>query len=171
MKHFYLHHILNDVHRGLMKMRLCEIQLLVTVCDSTKNLALGDQVDAILLDLSKAFNNVHHQCLLRKLQYNEVGNKTLSWIQSFLAGRIQQVAPEGTLSSSAAVLSGVPQGTVLDTRSSLLDINQCRTYPIQSNTPILDHLQTTAFCIRIKDQDDQALPQEDLESLGEWEHI
>ena len=107
MKHFYLHHILNDVHRGLMKMRLCEIQLLVTVCDSTKNLALGDQVDAILLDLSKAFNNVHHQCLLRKLQYNEVGNKTLSWIQFFLTGRIQQVALEGTLSSSAAVLSGI----------------------------------------------------------------
>ena len=70
--------------------------------DIAKNLDFGDQVDVMLLNFSKAFNKVSHQCLLHKLQYYGVGNKTLSWIQSFLTGRIQQVA----LSSSAAVLSG-----------------------------------------------------------------
>ena len=74
--------------------------------DIAKNLDLGDQVDVMLLNFSKAFNKVSHQRLLHKLQYYGVGNKTLSWIQSFLTGRIQQVALEGTLSSSAAVLSG-----------------------------------------------------------------
>ena len=153
MKHFYLHHILNDARRGLMKMRPCEIQLLVTVCDSTKNLALGDQVDAVLLDLSKAFNNVHRQCLLHKLQYNGIGNKTMSWIQSFLAGRIQQVALEG----DTIILYGCPirsTSRYCPRHSILSSWYISMTYPIQSNTPVLDPLQTTSFCIRIKDQHD-----------------
>ena len=57
----------------------------------------GGGVDVILLDFYKAFHMVPHQRLLHKLQYNEVGNNTLSWIQSFLSGRIQQVALKGTL--------------------------------------------------------------------------
>ena len=84
-----------------------ETQCLVTVYDIAKNLDLGDQVDVMLFNFSKAFNKVSHQCLLPKLQYYGVGNKTLSWIQFFLTGRIQQVALDGTLSSSAAVLSGI----------------------------------------------------------------
>ena len=76
-------------------------------------MALGDQVDVILLDLSKAFDKVPRQRSLHKLQHYGIGNKTLSWIQSFLTGRIQQVALECALSSSAAHLSGVPQGTAL----------------------------------------------------------
>lgn len=78
-----------------------ETQLLVTVHGIAKNVALEVQVNVILLDFSKAFNKVHHQRLLHKLQYSGVGNKTLIWIQSFLTGRIQQVALNGTLSSSA----------------------------------------------------------------------
>ena len=109
-----------------------------------KNLALRDQVDVILLDFSKAFDKVPHQRLLHKLQYHGVGNKTLKWIQSFLTNRKQQVALEGTLSSSAAVLSGVPQGTVLGPLHFLTYIPT--TYLMQSNTPVPDFLQTTAFC-------------------------
>ena len=108
MKHFDLHHILNDAQHGFRKMRSCETQLLVSVHDIAKDLALRDQVEIILLDFFEAFDKVPHQSLLHKLQYYGVGIKTLEWIQIFLADRKQQVALEGTLSSSAVVLSGVP---------------------------------------------------------------
>ena len=110
MKHFDLHYILNDAQHGFRKMHSYETQLLVTVHDTAKNLALGDQVDVILLDFSKVFDKVPHQCFLHKLQYYGVCNKTLKWIKSFLTDRKQRVAQEGALSSSAAVLSRLPQG-------------------------------------------------------------
>ena len=113
MKHFDLHHSLNIAQHRFRKMRSCETQLLVTMHDIAKNVALGDQVDVALLNFSKAFDKVPHQRLLHKLQYYGVGNKTLKWTQSFLTDRKQQVALEGTLLFSAAVLSGVPQGIVL----------------------------------------------------------
>ena len=87
MKHFDLHYIINDAQHGFRKMRSCETQSLVTVHDITKNLALGDQADVILLDFSKAFDKVPHQRLLQKLRYCGVGNKTLKWIQSLLTDR------------------------------------------------------------------------------------
>ena len=128
-----------------------------------KNLALGDQVDVILLDFSKAFDKVPHQCLLHKLQYYGVRDKTLSWIQSFLTNRIQQVALEGTLLSSAPILSRVTQGTVLG--------------PLLFLTYIHDHHSSARLFAddsllyrRIKDHQDQALLQQDLDSLEEWEH-
>ena len=64
MKHFDLHHILNDAQHGFRKMRSSKTQLLVTVHDIAKNLAFGDQVEVILLDFSKAFDRVPHQRLL-----------------------------------------------------------------------------------------------------------
>ena len=69
MKYFDLHHILTDAQHGFWKKRSCETQLLVTIHDIAKNLALGDQVDVILFDFSKAFDKVLHQRLLYKLHY------------------------------------------------------------------------------------------------------
>ena len=87
MKHFDLHHILNIAQHRFRKMRSCETQLLVTMHDIAKNVALGDQVDVALLNFSKAFDKVPHQRLLQKLRYCGVRNKTLKWIQSLLTDR------------------------------------------------------------------------------------
>ena len=47
----------------------------------------GKQTDLILLDFSKAFDKVNHLKLLYKIQINGVQDKTLRWLESFLAGR------------------------------------------------------------------------------------
>jgi hypothetical protein len=80
---------------------------LMTGIDSTT------QIDAILLDFSKAFDKVSHERLAAKLHHYGVRGPTLNWIKSFLAGRTQRVIVEGVASDTAPVTSGVPQGTVL----------------------------------------------------------
>ena len=63
--------------------------------------------DAIYLDFSKAFDKVDHG---RKLG---IHGKVGVWLAKFLSDRFQIVACDGIKSLRAAVLSGVPQGTVL----------------------------------------------------------
>lgn len=62
------------------------------------NLAKGfdknEQIDAILLDFSKAFDKVSHTRLLMKLDNYGVRGKTLKWVQWFLAGRTKRVVLE-----------------------------------------------------------------------------
>jgi hypothetical protein len=48
------------------------------------------QIDAILLDFSKAFDKVSHERLAAKLHHCGVRGPTLNWIKSFLAGRTQR---------------------------------------------------------------------------------
>ena len=54
-----------------------------------KGLDQRQQIDAIALDFSKAFDKVPHQKLAAKLKYHGVRGKTLRWIERFLSGRIQ----------------------------------------------------------------------------------
>ena len=94
--------------------------------------------------------------------------ETLKWIQSFLTDRKQQVALEGTLSSSATVLLGVPQGTVLGPLLFLTCINNLPDAVQHSSARF--SADDSLLYRRIKDQQDKALLQEDLDSLKEWEH-
>ena len=64
MRHLDHHNILADQQHGFRKRRSTESQLILTIQDLTAGIEEGDQIDAILLDFSKAFDNVSHQRLL-----------------------------------------------------------------------------------------------------------
>ena len=70
-------------------------------------------IDAILLDISEAFDVVPHKHLLLKLSHYGICGNTLAWIQDFLSNCTQQVLLEGQVSSQSSVTSGVLQGSVL----------------------------------------------------------
>jgi methylaspartate ammonia-lyase len=79
--------------------------------------------DAMLLDFSKAFDKVPHNRLLLKRDHYGIRGNTLQLIRHFLTDRTQQVLLEGTHSSTCAVDSVAPQGTVLGLLLFLAFIN------------------------------------------------
>ena len=67
MKHLEHHKILTDCQHGFRAQRSCETQL-VTLChELADSLDMNKQTDMVILDFSKAFDWVPHQCLLIKL--------------------------------------------------------------------------------------------------------
>ena len=112
ISHFEKNSILTDCQHGFSKRRLCETQLILTIDDLARGLNDKQQIDAILLDFSKAFDKVPHQRLLLKLKHYGVRGNILSWIEDFLSARTQEVVIEGSKSTPSPVSSCVPEGTV-----------------------------------------------------------
>ena len=100
MKFFESHNILSDKQHGFRKKRSCESQLILTIQDLAAGLNSKSQIDAILLDFSKAFDKAPHERLAAKLHHYGVRGNTLSWIKSFLANR-----PAGNIRWSQIQLS------------------------------------------------------------------
>ena len=65
------------------------------------------------LDLSKAFDTVNHNILLKKLAYYGIRGLTNKWFKSYLLGRQQRTFYNNEYSSLKFITTGVPQGSVL----------------------------------------------------------
>ena len=73
-----------------------------------------DQVTvALLLDVSKAFNSVWHECLLAKLAAAGLPDHMLRFLGSWLADRQYATRIDNTVSTFREHTRGVPQGSVL----------------------------------------------------------
>ena len=105
--------IICETHFGFRQKHSCETQLLLTIDDFARALDNNNQVDVGILDMSKASNKVPHERLALKLHHYSIRGSVLTWLQSFLRGRPQQVVLDGYYSTPCDVISGVPQGSVL----------------------------------------------------------
>ena len=69
---------LSDKQHGFRKRRSCESQLIVTIDDLARCLNESGQIDAILLNLYKAFDKATLARLAKKLNHYCVRGKTLA---------------------------------------------------------------------------------------------
>ena len=66
---------------------------------------------AAVLDFRKAFDLVYHDILLKKLSSYSMAS--ITFLRSYLQGRLQCVLVNGTYSKDASITSGMPQGSIL----------------------------------------------------------
>ena len=67
----------------------------------------------LLLDLSKAFDNISHPILLQRLDRIGASDKVVDWFKSYLTDRKQFVRIGSATSSPLNITHGVPQGATL----------------------------------------------------------
>ena len=168
MDHFDSFNVLTDCQHGFRKSRSCESQLVTTIKDFTDCFENNEQIDAILLDFSKAFDKVHHENLLLKLDHYGIRDNLKDWIRDFLNNRTQKVVLEGKESSPKPVLSGVPQGTVMGPLLFLVYINDMAER-LSHNTKLRLFADDSLLYRTISTIQDAVTLQKDLDSLTEWE--
>ena len=163
--HLNRHDILNDRQHGFRSRRSCETQLIDTINDFAETLNQAGQVDAIFLDMSKAFDTVPLKRLSCKLSYYGICGRTLKWIENLLTGRSQQVVVNGKYSDPTTVISGVPQGSVLGPLLFLCYINDITQNLTSKVRPYAD--DTLIYRNILNEQDVVAL-QNDLNTIMKW---
>ena len=168
MDHLDDHGYLNCFQHGFRQNRSCESQLITTVRDFANCLNEQGQIDAILLDFSKAFDKVDHRKLLSKLSEAGIDDSLHQWTESFLSNREQSVLVDGVMSSPAAVTSGVPQGTVLGPLLFLIYINDISD-SLTPGTVIRLFADDSLLYRTIKTREDHEILQKDLDALQAWE--
>ena len=98
---------------------------------AVKYIARNHEICAVFFGLQKAFDSVLHQALLAKLHsFGHVNNYLLNWICHCLLDHKQYVVLNDACSGSSAVVSGVPQGSVLGPSLFLIYFNSITQVPI-----------------------------------------
>ena len=168
VSHLLDENILSKRQYGFISGRSTTTQLLYYLDECTKIVADGGVVDSIYLDFSKAFDTVPHRRLLGKLKAYGIQGKIYNWISAFLHNRTQEVVVNGSVSTQAPVISGIPQGTVLGPILFVIYIND-----------LLDNISSmglmfaddTKIYRQITSREDALLLQSDINKLDEWSKI
>ena len=134
-----------------------------------KTLDKEENMSAIFVDLSKAFDTINHDVLLAKIKAYGLSKQVLSFMCSYLKNRRQRVQINDKFSSLKEVIAGVPQGSV---DGSLLfnlfisNIFLLICFSTLSNYADDNNLFTTGFEIQLMTQ----MLLFDFRTLNNWLH-
>ena len=127
----------------------------------------GKMIGVVLVDFKKAFDLVDHNILLDKLSLYGIKGEALSWFNTYLTQRKQQVSVNNCKSDFKHVSYGVPQGSILGPLLFLLFINDL---PLYTNNVYTDLYadDTTVYDIQDSVEEIETNLQSTLNNLHAW---
>ncbi|CAD6222076.1 GSCOCG00012985001-RA-CDS, partial [Cotesia congregata] len=117
-------HTISSSQHGFVSKRSTVTNLLPYTQFIYDKITMGEQVDVIETDFSKAFDKVDICLLIRKLKMLNLPEKIINLLTSYLLGRKNIVIFNGYCSREFISTSGVPQGSKLGPLLFLIFINQ-----------------------------------------------
>lgn len=126
-----------------------------------------EQSVGLFLDLSKAFDMVNHDILIKKLQLYGIRGLAKDWFISYLSNRKQVVQIGSVRSKFASMPHGVPQGSILGPILFLLYINELPSHISKAET-ILFADDTNIIFNDLKIHDLQSKINHTTTQLDEW---
>ena len=167
--HLTQYYPLSDCQWGFRAGRSTVSALLVTVHDWLQLMESGKDICAVFLDYRKAFDSVPHAPLMRKLQDIGLHVNLLAWLYDYLTLRRQRVVVDGATSNQVAVVSGVPQGSVLGPLLFSIYINGITEVDISPQSRRVLYCDDVLLYRGIaQPQDDLTSVQSDLLKLAKW---
>ena len=99
------------------------IDAIIEMLETLGKVSTKHNSEAAYIDLSKAFDSVNHNILLKKLESYGIRGFLLNLFKSYLGNRMQFVEINGRISDKLPIKTGVPQGSIMGPVLFLIHIN------------------------------------------------
>jgi len=173
-KHCSKHNILVEEQFGFRN-KLATTDAIFKLINETQ-VALNDKitVGGIFCDLEKAFDSIHHEILICKLDFYGVKGKTLLWFKSYLKNRYQRVTLTSKVngqkhhSTWKGITHGVTQGSILGRLPFLIYINDLPRVVNDIAKPVLFADDTTILITSSKNSDFDLKATTAFNLVNEW---
>ena len=103
--------LLYEKQFGFQRNNSTEHAILQLTQDIRDSFEKGEYTLGVFIDLSKAFDTVDHQILIKTLQYYGIDGTALEWFKSYLSNRKQNISYQDTSENCLDIICGVPQGS------------------------------------------------------------
>ena len=105
--------LLYEKQFGFQRNNSTEHAILPLTRDITGSFEKGEYTLGVFIDLSKAFDTVDHQVLIKKLQYYGIDGTALKWFKSYLRNRKQYTSSQDLSENCLDIICAFPQGSIL----------------------------------------------------------